>query len=707
MMKSVVLSLANKKFSRKTSEEIKEEIKELSAIALEKIGKYSNSEESMKEFADFMARFYHYSPRNNTLIQDQFEGALAVASFKDWKDKGYSINKGEKGIKILSYTPITRFKNSEGKVKQLRFATKEEKEQIKKGEIKTHKTSAYKTGHVFDISQTNAPVEDLPKIFPNRVYNFEIEEGKNAAHLKKGIDALAKELNIEIKDMKDSKFGLDELGSARGVFVQSLSGESEILLNSRNTETQNLATSIHELAHAKMHHFGNEDSKFDSPTKEFQAELTSYIVCKHYGMDTSEKAIPYIANWTKNGQKLEDKQRALESVHASSKQFIEIMDKVVTSEREKDLEHAPLDYQKELRLIQENNGFISNNLELENTEFWRKLEQSNPEDYHKYLTYKPLYEHENKFGEVKFEEPAMHIHGVTNDFGSFGKVNEMDLEPYKYVDVMYTVAIPNDNGQLEAFSGKYNSDEYAHPLHHIKQQELTNRESIDKLEECWNDHLLDVEKEFLESHTGQKIEIEKAMYPKNVDEALYCHVTGNPIAQDEGYYHIALWNDSIALSEEVKETIYSDKEWEEFYDKHDGAYYTTCDYGLVEKDLTKSEPEPLRDGKDVIYHYDGTKEPEKLGTVSDIYNQFKQQGIEENGYLSRQTLQDLVIIKDDKKDMFNMLMEQSSLIKNPTVKDFQKVNEKLGLGKDLNLGRIKEEKGINMKMQFAQFNQER
>ena len=54
-----------------------------------------------------------------------------------------------------------------------------------------------------------------------------------------------------------------------------------------------------------------------------------------------------------------------------------------------------------------------------------------------------------------------------------------------------------------------------------------------------------------------------------------------------------------------------------------------------------------------------------------------------------------------------MLMEQSSLIKNPTVKDFQKVNEKLGLGKDLNLGRIKEEKGINMKMQFAQFNQER
>ncbi|MGC3008502.1 isopeptide-forming domain-containing fimbrial protein, partial [Enterococcus faecium] len=35
-----------------------------------------------------------------------------------------------------------------------------------------------------------------------------------------------------------------------------------------------------------------------------------YIVCKHFGMDTSEKAIPYIAAWTKIGQTLDDKEAA-------------------------------------------------------------------------------------------------------------------------------------------------------------------------------------------------------------------------------------------------------------------------------------------------------------------------------------------------------------------------------------------------------------
>ncbi|APC50356.1 hypothetical protein BME96_18920 (plasmid) [Virgibacillus halodenitrificans] len=688
--------MAKKNYSRKTSEERKAEIKELSASALEKIEKYTKSEESLKEFADFMARFYHYSARNNTLIQNQFEGALAVASFKDWKEKGYAVNKGEKGIKILSFTPITRFKNKNGEVKQLLYATKEEKEQIKKGEIKTYKTSAFKVGHVFDVSQTNAPVEDLPKIFPNRVYNFEIEEGNNAVYLKKGIDAVAKELNIEIKDMKDSKLGMKEIGSARGVYVQALSGQSEILLNSRNTETQNLATSIHELAHTRLHRIGNEDANFDKATKEFQAELTSYIVCKHYGMDTSEKAIPYIANWTQNGQKIEDKQRALEGVHASAKQFIEVMDSVITKEREKEI---PLNYQEKLELIQKNNGLGSNSLELENTEFWRKLETSNPEDYKKYLTYKPLYEHENKHGEVKFEEPTLYIHGVTNDFDSFGKVNEINLQPYKYADVTYTVAIPHENGQLESFSGKYYSNEYDNPLHHITKHELSSKDAIGRLEKSWNEHLIE---------KGQGNKKEEGLYPKNKEDILYCHVTGKPIAQDEGYYHVEIWNDSFALSEEVKETIYSDKDWDELKKRQDNAYFKICDYEANDGDLTKTEPKPFSNHKDVIYHYDGTKEPEKLGSIADVYNLYKQSNDKENNsYLSRQTLQDLVIIKEDKEEMFNMLMEESGLIKNPTVKDFQKVNEKLGIDKDLNLENAKEKKGIIKKMQMAQLTPER
>lgn len=339
MTKREVLLLANKKYSRKTSKERLTEIKELSKMAVEQMEKHNNSPEELLEYAEFMSRFYNYSLNNQQLIKKQFNGAVAVASFKDWKEKGYHVNKGEKGIKILCYTPVTLFEDKEGKEKSLKYATKEEKELIKEKKLPTRQIKYFSIGHVFDISQTNAPIKDLPKIFPNKQYNFKIEEGNNIEYLKKGIEAISKELNIDIRDMKESELGLDELGTSKGAFVQEIgSNRKEIVLNSRNTETQNVATSIHELAHAKLHD-KSQNNTSDNPTKEFQAELTSYIVCKHYGMDTSEKAIPYIASWTKNGAKLKEKQKAMEEVHKTCKEFMSNIDSVIAKEkeREKDL----------------------------------------------------------------------------------------------------------------------------------------------------------------------------------------------------------------------------------------------------------------------------------------------------------------------------------------------------------------------------------
>lgn len=125
--------MAKAKFTRKTSEERKQEIQELSEKVLAEIQEYSTSPESLLEYADFISRFHSYSINNTMLIQHQFQGAVAVASFKDWKDKGYSVNKGEKGIQILSYAPITLFKDAEGNTKQISEATKEEKRLIKEG----------------------------------------------------------------------------------------------------------------------------------------------------------------------------------------------------------------------------------------------------------------------------------------------------------------------------------------------------------------------------------------------------------------------------------------------------------------------------------------------------------------------------------------------------------------------------------------------
>ena len=98
---------------------------------------------------------------------------------------------------------------------------------------------------------------------PQYLFNFEIKDGDNAEYLRKEMNKLAESLNINISDMKES-----ELGLAKGAHAEGISGtRREILIYSRNTETQSLATSIHELAHAKLHNSNEEGSKFSPATK--------------------------------------------------------------------------------------------------------------------------------------------------------------------------------------------------------------------------------------------------------------------------------------------------------------------------------------------------------------------------------------------------------------------------------------------------------
>ena len=47
-----------------------------------------------------------------------------------------------------------------------------------------------------------------------------------------------------------------------------------------------------------------------TPRKELEAEMTSHLVSKHFGLDTSEAAIDYMAGWTNNLTQLDDKQLA-------------------------------------------------------------------------------------------------------------------------------------------------------------------------------------------------------------------------------------------------------------------------------------------------------------------------------------------------------------------------------------------------------------
>lgn len=184
-MKGEGLIMSKNKF-----EERKKRVEEITEKMDQAVKSHFTTPEQLKEYLSFMSKFYNYSPRNSALIHNQFRGARAVGSFKFWQDKGYSVKKGEKGVQILvPNKTVPKFKNEEGKWKNIKYATDKEKELIKEGKLEEMKSRLYfSIGHVFDVSQTNAKASDLPEIFPNRwlegdVQNYDVvmESLKNIA----------------------------------------------------------------------------------------------------------------------------------------------------------------------------------------------------------------------------------------------------------------------------------------------------------------------------------------------------------------------------------------------------------------------------------------------------------------------------------------------------------------------------------------------
>ncbi|WP_025147938.1 LPD25 domain-containing protein [Bacillus sp. H1a] len=310
-----------KKYQTKSPEEKKEAVQALTKKMEKSIEGYFRTPGDLKDYLSFMAKFYHYSPSNISLIQSQFEGARAVGSFSFWKEKGFAVKKGEKGIQILvPNRTIAKFKDKEGTWKTVTKANEEEKKQIDSKSVEVKPGRLYfAVGHVFDVSQTNAKAEDLPRIFPNRWLEGNVKDYKS---LYKGMEAVAEKNGVKIIEPKQ------ELGVAKGV---SYTLTKEVALNPRNSELQNVKTLLHELAHAKLH-TAETHMNYTAPEKEFQAEMTAYAVSSYFGIDTSEYSLGYLASWTQ-GKEMKDKTKLLKEVHETSIEFIETIENSLEKEK--------------------------------------------------------------------------------------------------------------------------------------------------------------------------------------------------------------------------------------------------------------------------------------------------------------------------------------------------------------------------------------
>lgn len=344
-----------KKYQTKSPEEKKEAVQALTKKMEKSVEGYFRTPGDLKEYLTFMAKFYHYSPSNISLIQSQFQGASAVGSFSFWKEKGFPVKKGEKGIKILvPNRTVAKFKDKEGTWKTVTKANEEEKKQIESKSVEVKPGRLYfAVGHVFDVSQTNAKAEDLPRIFPNRWLEGSVTDYQS---LYKGMEAIAEKNGVKIIAPKS------ELGVAKGV---SYPLTKEVALNPRNSELQNVKTLLHELAHAKLH-TAETRMNYTAPEKEFQAEMTAYAVSSYFGIDTSEYSLGYLASWTQ-GKEMKDKTKLLKEVHETSIEFIETIESSLETEKQQIKEKEVGNMAKENEKQDEKNILLVEYMSLSNT----------------------------------------------------------------------------------------------------------------------------------------------------------------------------------------------------------------------------------------------------------------------------------------------------------------------------------------------------
>lgn len=284
--------MATKQWSKRDKED---KIKKLTDSMNEAIKNYQIDPKDEIELLKSLARFKNYSAKNTLLVKAQYKGAYGIASYKEFQILGYQVQKGEKSLSILAPSMQNLFKDEKGTSKLLNYATKEQREKIKNGVLeKFDKMTKFIPVSVFDITQTDCPSEDYPKLYPNKPENFNFEGTEDDFSIfSKALNQYASEQGLNIKIGKTDS-------AAKGYYVPST---NNIVLKDALDSKEKIKVLLHEMAHAEMHH----SSKLATKTKdmrttnvlEYQAEMTAFVVSNTFGLDSEDYSKSYLANWTK------------------------------------------------------------------------------------------------------------------------------------------------------------------------------------------------------------------------------------------------------------------------------------------------------------------------------------------------------------------------------------------------------------------------
>lgn len=299
----------------KTNKNRAEQVKDLIDQIESQLDGYVLDMNKLIEFHTFRSQMSDkYSLRNCALIESQYKGAIKVAGYNQWKKEGYQVQKGQKSLKILAPSSWKLVVDQNGKgIVPLSKANNEIKNKVKNNELRTEERIGYRPVSVFDIHQTNCPVEEYPEYLKQFYLMGQTEKYQE---LFESLENYREENNIG-RYTDENKPNVEQ-STAKGFYVPL---EHSIWVDPNLGQKQYLKTTIHELAHAKMH----RNSELPGSLKEYQAELTAGVVSNYFGLEATEPSTHYIQNHVQ-GMEIKDKEKLVEEVLSISNQMIEAME---------------------------------------------------------------------------------------------------------------------------------------------------------------------------------------------------------------------------------------------------------------------------------------------------------------------------------------------------------------------------------------------
>ena len=253
--------------------------KELQQKVIDLAENFKQNPQDIAEYLRFSSQFYNYSSRNSMLIRSQNPGAILCNSYKQYQNMGLQIKKGEHGVKILVPTYKTYLK-IDGDLVPLSNATAEQKKAYKDNKIESTQKLFFKVGTVFDISQTNCPIERYPKYLD---LGYKSEQHSQIYSVLKTYSENT--LHCSVHENAFSSVNM------RGYYEPNT---NSISLSGNFEDTTRLSILSHELTHAVLHN----DVKLERPTEqmEFEADAASVMLQSYFGIELAESRLRHLSD---------------------------------------------------------------------------------------------------------------------------------------------------------------------------------------------------------------------------------------------------------------------------------------------------------------------------------------------------------------------------------------------------------------------------